>query len=139
MVEAAPAASLVVTKPDFLLEFLIVALNAPAQLDKIDEPREADVLRQRREPVPGRLGFPFGPLDQQPFRMQLLRDQLVMSDTNAYTREARGQPVGGAFPPLHRAPSPLRQTKHDLLGRDQIRLVTTAGIVQRLAFAPRPG
>jgi len=43
MVEAAPAASLVVTKPDFLLEFLIVALNAPAQLGKIDEPREADV------------------------------------------------------------------------------------------------
>ena len=32
MMEAAPAAAFVVTEPDLLLEFLIVALDAPAQL-----------------------------------------------------------------------------------------------------------
>src|ERR1700756_5742951 len=87
MVEAAPAASLVVPKPDFLLELLIIPLKAPAQLGKIDEPLEAHVLRQRREPVFGRLCFPLGPLDQQPLRRQRLRDQFVMSDTDAHTRK----------------------------------------------------
>src|SRR5258705_3773759 len=101
MMEAAPAASLVVTKPDLLLEFLIVALNAPAQLGKIDEPREADVLRQCGEPVLGRLGFPFGPLDQQPLWRKLLGDQLVISCPVAHTRRSRGQPCGQALTRLH--------------------------------------
>src|ERR1700758_974806 len=104
MMEAAPAASLVVPEPDFLLEFLIVPLNAPPQLGNIDQPLEADALRQRREPVFGRLRLPLGPLDQQPLRRQFLRDQLVMSNTNAHTREARGQPFGRALTPLDRFP-----------------------------------
>ena len=55
MVKAAPSASLVVTEPDLLLEFLIVSFDAPAQLGKIDELVEADLRRQRRQPVFGRL------------------------------------------------------------------------------------
>ena len=38
MMEATPAAPFVVTEPDLLLEFLIVALDAPAQLGEIDQP-----------------------------------------------------------------------------------------------------
>src|ERR1700676_3125916 len=53
MVKAAPSASLVVTEPDLLLEFLIVSFDAPAQLGKIDELAEADLRRQRRQPVFG--------------------------------------------------------------------------------------
>jgi hypothetical protein len=64
MMEAAPATSLVMPEANLLLEFLIVALNAPAQLGIIDEPSEADGLGQSREPIFGRLGFPLGPLDQ---------------------------------------------------------------------------
>src|SRR6266550_6962578 len=93
MVEAAPPASFIVAKPGFLLELLIVALDAPAQLGKINQPSEADVLRQCREPIFGWLRFPLGPLDQQPFRLQFLGDQFVMSDADAYTCEARGQPT----------------------------------------------
>src|SRR5215813_13249442 len=111
MVEAAPSSSLVVIKPDFLLELLIIALDVPAQLGKIDEPSEAHVLRQCREPVFGRLRFSLGPLDQQPLRRQLLRDQFVMSNTDAHTRKPRGQPSGRTLTPSDRAPGLLRQTK----------------------------
>ena len=47
MVEATPASPLEVTKANFLFEFVVVALNAPAQLDDIDELTEANVRRQR--------------------------------------------------------------------------------------------
>jgi hypothetical protein len=40
MMEAAPAAALIMPKADFLLEVLIVALDAPAQLGEIDEAAE---------------------------------------------------------------------------------------------------
>src|ERR1700730_9045343 len=56
MMEAAPSAAFIVTKPDLLLELLVVALDTPAQFGKIDEPAEAKVCRQRREPILGRLG-----------------------------------------------------------------------------------
>ena len=38
MMEATPAAPFIVAEPDLLLEFLIVALDAPAQLGEIDQP-----------------------------------------------------------------------------------------------------
>jgi hypothetical protein len=65
--EAAPAAPLIVPEPEFLLELLVVALDAPAQLGKADETVEGDVPRQGREPVLRRLLLLRGPLDQQPF------------------------------------------------------------------------
>src|SRR6202163_4174081 len=37
MVEAAPSAPFIMAEPDLLLEFLIVALDAPAQLGEIDQ------------------------------------------------------------------------------------------------------
>src|SRR4029077_2733042 len=55
MVEAAPAAALVVPEPDFLLEVLVVPLDAPAQLSQVDHLLEADLLRQGRQPVLRRL------------------------------------------------------------------------------------
>ena len=66
--EAAPAASFVVTEPDLLLELLIVTLDAPTQLGEVDEPLEADGLRQRGEPVFGGLCFTLRPFDKQPLR-----------------------------------------------------------------------
>src|SRR3981081_1027305 len=56
MMEAAPAAALIVPKPDLLLELLIVPLDAPAHLGEIDKSAEADVRRQCREPIFGRFG-----------------------------------------------------------------------------------
>src|SRR3954467_8631217 len=67
MVEAAPAAALEVPEPQFLLELLVVAFDAPPELGKFDQALEADVLRQREEPVLGGLLLSFRPLDKEPF------------------------------------------------------------------------
>ena len=89
MMEATPASSFEVPKPDLLLELQIVPLDTPAQLGEVDEVAEADIGRQRREPIFGRLGFACGPLDQQPLLRHQLRFELGMSDPNAHAGEAR--------------------------------------------------
>src|SRR5262245_63965499 len=66
MVESAPPSTLVVIETDLLLQVLEVALDAPAQLGRVDEGCDRDTVRQRREPVLGGLRFALGPLDQQP-------------------------------------------------------------------------
>ena len=43
MVKAAPTAPFEMAEPDLLLEFLIVALDAPAQLGEIDQTVERDL------------------------------------------------------------------------------------------------
>src|SRR3954452_19399078 len=55
VVEAAPAAALVVPEPEFLLELLVVAFDAPPELGEFDHARKANLLWQRREPVLGGL------------------------------------------------------------------------------------
>src|SRR5215813_7675563 len=67
MMEATPASAFEVAQPEFLLELLVVALDAPAQLRNVDQTFEGDVGRQGREPVLGRLLLAFGPFDQEPF------------------------------------------------------------------------
>ncbi len=64
MVEAAPPTTFIVPEAEFLFEFLVIALDAPAQLGEIDEAREGKVRRQGREPIFGRLVFTLGPFDQ---------------------------------------------------------------------------
>src|SRR3982074_802751 len=66
MVKAAPSSAFVVAEPDLLFEVLIIALDAPAQFGEIDQPAEADALRQVREPVLCRCFSALRPLDQQP-------------------------------------------------------------------------
>lgn len=66
VMEAAPAAALVVPEAELLFQFLVVALDPPAQLGMVDQVGEANVLGQGRQPVLGRFGLVFGPRDQQP-------------------------------------------------------------------------
>jgi OmpA family protein len=67
MMKATPIAPFVITKPDFLLEFQIVTLDAPAHLDGGHQFFKRDVRRQGGQEIASRLGFPFGLFDQQPF------------------------------------------------------------------------
>src|SRR6516162_10736593 len=67
MVEAAPASPLEVAKADLLFEFVVVALNAPAQLGGVDQLTESNVRRKRREPIFGGCFLVLRPFDQQPF------------------------------------------------------------------------
>ena len=136
MMEAAPSAPFIVPEPDFLLELLIVALDAPAQLGQIDEPRKLMFSGSVESQYLVGSASPSGHSISSHSGDSILRDQFVVPDTDAHTREARGQPIGRAFPPRDRAPGPLGQTKRHFLGRDQIGLVAAAGIVQRLVLPP---
>jgi hypothetical protein len=51
MTESPPASPLEVSQAEFALQFLVVAFDAPAQLDDVDENRERRVLGQGREPA----------------------------------------------------------------------------------------
>src|SRR5215210_3650597 len=95
VVEAAPAAALVVPEPEFLLELLVVAFDAPPKLGEFDHAREADILWQRREPVLGGLLLALRPLDQEPFlRARLIQPVIAMSGSHPHPCTARGEPIG---------------------------------------------
>jgi len=64
MMEAAPSSTFKMPETDFLLEFLVVALNAPTQFGEVNQTLEGDVRGKRRQPVFCRLVLAFGPLDQ---------------------------------------------------------------------------
>src|SRR5260370_40687775 len=114
--EAAPAAALEMSEPDLLLEFLIVALDAPAQLGKVHQAMEGDAFGKGREPVFGRFLLAFGPLDQQPFfRSALAALEITPRNANAHPSKARRQRLGGAFAPFGGAPGRLGQGKPGFL------------------------
>src|SRR5689334_9351940 len=72
MMEASPATTFIVPQAEFLLQFLIVALNDPAMFRQMHQFHQGDIGRDCSEPVLGRFGFSSGPLYQQPlFRMWL--------------------------------------------------------------------
>jgi len=72
MVKPAPAASFKVSQAEFLLQFLIVALDDPTLLGQSDQIAQAAVRVQIRHPVFARFSLALGPLYQQPFfRMRL--------------------------------------------------------------------
>src|SRR5215213_6169238 len=105
VVEAAPAAALVGPEPQFRLELLVVALDAPSELGKFDQAREADLLGQRREPVLGGLLLAFRPLDQEPFlRARLIQPVIAMSGSHPHPCKTRGEPVGYALAPTDLGP-----------------------------------
>ena len=96
--KATPTAPLEMRKPDLLLEFLIIALDAPAQLREIDQAIEGDVVGERRKPVFGRLDLALRPFNQQPFRRPWISALIIaMGDANAHAGKARDQRLGRAF------------------------------------------
>ena len=112
MMKASPPTPFKMSEPELLLELLIVALDAPAQLGGVDQSAEGDVFRKGREPVFGRLVLAFRPLNQQPLlRPAVSETAITMRDPNVDTRKARGQPVGRTFPPLDCLPCALGQSE----------------------------
>src|SRR5262249_10897790 len=110
MMEARPAAALVMPEAGFLLEVLIIALDAPAQLGEVQEAAERHVRVDGCEPVLGRCGLTFGPFDEQ----RLFGKTCFAPDRcSAYlhTGKARPQLHVGAFPPRNGAPSTLGQAE----------------------------
>ena len=65
MMEALPASSLEVIQAEFVLEFTIVLLDAPARLGGGNQLGEGGpFLGQARQPVARRRGFTFWPLNE---------------------------------------------------------------------------
>src|SRR6266852_6181615 len=126
MMEATPSASFIMPEPDLLLELLIIALDAPAQLGGVDQIAECDAARQGRKPVLGRLLLALGPLDQQPFFGRFAGPLMARCNVNTHTRKPRAQPFIGALPPLDGAPSAVPQSEGEVLDRDRIGRVTLA-------------
>ena len=85
MMQPSPATSFVMTEADFLLEFLVVTLDPPAEFGAIDQRLKADIGRQRGQPILSRLRLVRGPLDEQPL-LGWLRGPCHRADTP--TREA---------------------------------------------------
>src|SRR3954464_13965793 len=139
VVETAPAAPLIVPKPEFLLELLVVALDAPPELGEFDQAREADLLRQGREPVLGGLPLAFRPLDHEPFlRARLIPPVIAMSGSPPHPCEARGEPIGDALAPGDLGPRLRPKSQRQRLNRD--RLVLAIPAHQRGGSSPaRPG
>src|SRR3954449_764695 len=127
VVEAAPATALVVPKPEFLLELLVVALDAPPELGEFDQAREADLLRQGREPVFGRLLLSFRPLDQEPFlRARFAQPVVAMSGSHPHACKARGEPIGCALAPGDLSPCRLLKSQRQRLDRGRLVLAIPA-------------
>jgi len=116
MVEATPSPPFEMPEPDLLLQLLIIALDAPAQLGEIYQVAEGDILLKRREPIFCRLGLTFRPLDQQPFfRAALGKIVISMGDADTHSGKARGQLFGRAFAPRDLLPGFGRQAQSKLL------------------------
>jgi len=110
MMKAAPASSLEVPQAEFLLELLIIALNAPAQFCKSHEFLDRRVSRQRAEEVFGRLQLFSGPLDEQPLFLGGLRWLgCARGAVHPYCCKARRQGSVGAFSSCDGAKAPRRQ------------------------------
>jgi hypothetical protein len=75
----------IMSEPEFLLEFVVVAFDAPAPLGEIDQFGERDILRQGREPICGRLILVPRPFDQEPF----LRARLARSSQPSIPQKSR--------------------------------------------------
>src|SRR5208337_192381 len=68
MMESAPASPFEMGEAELAFEFLVVALDAPAQFGRVDENVDRRVFAQGRKPVFRRLFFALGPFDEKPFQ-----------------------------------------------------------------------
>src|SRR5687767_15634732 len=110
--EPAPAAPLIVPQSEFLLELLVVALDAPPKLGEFDQAHEADLFRQGREPVLGGLLLAFRPLDQEPLLWARFAQPVVaMCNSHPHACKARGEPIGDALAPGDLGPRRLLKSQ----------------------------
>src|SRR5712692_9739758 len=99
VMEAAPAAPLEMIEPELILELLIVALDAPAQLGQAGQLGDGRGLWQRREPILRGLGVAPRPLDQQPLFPPGLGPLLIaMGGPHTQPRETGAHRAARPFP-----------------------------------------
>ena len=107
-------------------EVLVVALDAPPELDQLDQAIEGDIFRQGGKPVSGWLGLALGPFDQQPLYAAFGQGAVAMGCANPHPREPARQRLDHAFAPFDPCPGLGRQTQGDLLDRGHVPLAPPA-------------
>jgi hypothetical protein len=123
MMKATPPSPLVVTKPEFLLEILIIPLDPPAQVGVVYQGTAADVLGQRGQKVFRRLRFVRGPFDQAPFLgFGRGAEIIAMRGPDTHGGKARGEPGAAPFAPGDPPPGFFGKVQRQLLGRDRLML-----------------
>src|SRR5512144_627281 len=134
MMEAAPAASLVVPQAEFLFQLLVIALDPPAQFGQIDQAIERHVRRDGGEPILGGLGLALGPFDQQPFLLPRRGPpRVTMGGPYPNPGKARCQHSRTALTPGECLPACQRQAERKPLNTN--RLVFTVAAHQLRARA----
>lgn len=137
--EASPTSSLKVPEPELLFEFLVVPLDAPAQLRERDEAVEGDVFRKGRKPELRGLLLLSWPFDEEPFLVTGNASiEVPVRGANTDAREARDQEVGAPLAPGDHLPGLGRKRKRETL--DGLGLVVgVADHAARRAPTPGPG
>ena len=106
MMETTSATSLVVSKAQFLFQFLIIAFDPPAQLGQIDQTLEGHVRWDGGKPILGGFGVALWPLDQQPFLAPRFGPPFVtMRRPHPNPGKARGQRSRASLAPGNRLPA----------------------------------
>src|SRR3954467_3554312 len=144
VMEASPTSSLKVPEPELLFEFLVVPLDAPAQLRERDEAVEDDVFRNGCKPELRGFLLLSWPFDQEPFLIPGNASiEVPVRGANTDTREARDQDVGTSLAPGDHLPGLGRKRKRETL--DGLGLVVGVadhaarrGAPPRARAAPRP-
>jgi len=136
MMKAAPSASFIVTEPEFLLQFLIVALDPPAQLGQVNEIPQRHIRRQSGQPVFGGFRFALRPLDQTPFlRPGAGAIVVTMRRPHPHRSKTRRQLGVAAFTPGDPMPLLFRQTQRQFLGGYRLPCRIAADQLWRAAIA----
>ena len=137
MVKASPTSAFEVTKPDFLFQFEIIALDTPAEFRHVHEMSERHGRIQCREPEFRRRLFVVWPFDQQPLLGNRLRCRIAIM--------GRTHPDAGEASPDNRAFEPSRHVifRQLLFGRLSASCSTLTGLCAssrtgRTARRPRP-
>src|SRR5713101_6586594 len=105
MMEPSPAAPFEMIEAEFVLEFLVVPLDPPAQMRQTDEGGQRCRLGQSREVVLRRRGLALRPFAQDPFDGPGLGALSIMRGPNSKGEESRAHVPPCAFTPGHRGPS----------------------------------
>src|SRR5215469_11251231 len=121
MVKSAPGTALEVIESQLLLEFKIVALDAPAQLGGPDQLLKRRGGREVGQPVLGGFDAGFGPLDEQP--LLAVRDRLpiiAVGGPHPDSGKAPAHHTGGALAPGHRAIDHRRKSQGQFTHRQRL-------------------
>ena len=134
VVETAPSSTFEMREPQFALEFLVVALDPPAQFGDVDEFGERRVLRQGREPIFGRRRLALRPFDEQPLDAARLASCVILAGrAHTHGRETGGEIV--LEPSRQETRRHVGQLAGQLLGRDRAMQRVSAQARRRLSAA----